>query len=83
MSDRKSFRSRCWAGSRKTRNRRAFVTAVPNPYEPHVLVGVLEAFDDFPEVMQRPNGPARLPPKVAIMYAQAIIKAAEACLEGQ
>lgn len=78
-----SFRSRCPAGSKKVRNRRAFVTAVPDPYQPHVLVGVLESFDDFPEVMQRPDGPAMLPPKIAIKYAQAIIEAAEACLEGQ
>lgn len=80
---RTSSRSRCPAGSKETRNRRAFVTAMPDPCGPNVLVGVLESFDDFPEAMQRPDGPAVLPPKIASKYAHAIIAAAEACLEGQ
>lgn len=77
-----SFRSRCDWGSRKSRNRRCCVTPVPDAYTPMVRIEVLESFDDFPERMQQPDGPVLLPPKVAIMYAKAIIAAAELCLEG-
>lgn len=77
-----SFRSRCAAGSKKTRNRRACVTAVQDAYDPHVLIDVLESFDDFPAAMQRSDGPVKLTPEAAAGYARAILKAVEECTEG-
>lgn len=79
--NRTSFRSRCPAGSKKTRNRRAFVTANPDPYNPTVTVGVLESFDDFPKAMQRSDGPATLNLSAAEGYAKAILKAVAECRE--
>lgn len=64
------------------RNRRACVVAIPDAYDPHILVDVLESFDDSPAAMQRSDGPVKLTPEAAAGYARAILKAVDACLGG-
>ncbi|MNJ09312.1 hypothetical protein D3C77_34560 [compost metagenome] len=77
-----SFRSRCDAGSKKTRNRRASVEAIPDAHDPRVLISVLESFDDFPVEMQHPGGPVTLTLSAAEGFARAILQAVEDCKAG-